>query len=90
MRRRFIFVGTYQTLGPHSHPSLERRALQEHPLRATLPDPTANPYLAFAVMLAAGLEGIEKNMQPPAARRRRNLSHVDGTRAGLETLPGDA
>ncbi len=30
------------------------------------PDPAANPYLAFAVMLAAGLDGIEKKMQPPA------------------------
>ncbi|GAB4573637.1 MAG: type I glutamate--ammonia ligase [Anaerolineae bacterium] len=30
------------------------------------PDPSANPYLAFAVMLAAGLEGIEKGLTPPA------------------------
>ncbi|MBN2469891.1 MAG: glutamine synthetase [Anaerolineae bacterium] len=30
------------------------------------PDPSANPYLAFAVMLAAGLEGIEQGMTPPA------------------------
>jgi len=30
------------------------------------PDPSANPYLTFAVMLAAGLDGIEKDMQPPA------------------------
>ena len=29
------------------------------------PDPTANPYLAFACMLAAGLDGIEKKMTPP-------------------------
>ena len=29
------------------------------------PDPTANPYLAFAVMLAAGLDGIEKQMEAP-------------------------
>ena len=27
------------------------------------PDPACNPYLAFAVMLAAGLNGIEKNMK---------------------------
>ena len=30
------------------------------------PDPAANPYLAFACMLAAGLDGIEKKMVPPA------------------------
>ena len=28
-------------------------------------DPACNPYLAFSVMLAAGLEGIEKGYQPP-------------------------
>ncbi len=52
------------------------------------PDPSANPYLAFAVMLAAGLDGIEKRMSPmPPAEE--DLYHVDGIRAGLETLPGD-
>lgn len=29
------------------------------------PDPACNPYLAFAVMLKAGLDGIESNLQPP-------------------------
>jgi len=29
------------------------------------PDPTCNPYLAFAVMLKAGLDGIKNNLQPP-------------------------
>ena len=29
------------------------------------PDPTCNPYLAFAVMLKAGLEGIKNNLTPP-------------------------
>ncbi|KUG02902.1 glutamine synthetase type i [hydrocarbon metagenome] len=31
------------------------------------PDPTANPYLAFAVMLSAGLKGIEDRIVPPPA-----------------------
>jgi glutamine synthetase len=30
------------------------------------PDPTANPYLVFAVMLKAGLEGIKNKIEPPA------------------------
>lgn len=30
------------------------------------PDPSSNPYLAFAVMLAAGLDGIKKGLVPPA------------------------
>ena len=40
---------------------------REKAVRAELrcPDPTANPYLAFAVMIAAGLDGIEKKMLPP-------------------------
>jgi len=31
------------------------------------PDPTCNPYLAFAVMLRAGLDGIKNDLQPPEA-----------------------
>jgi glutamine synthetase len=40
---------------------------REKAVRAELrcPDPSANPYLAFAVMLAAGLDGIEKKLTPP-------------------------
>lgn len=30
------------------------------------PDPTANPYLAFAVMLAAGIDGIKRGLEPVA------------------------
>jgi glutamine synthetase len=31
------------------------------------PDPSANPYLAFAAMLAAGLDGIRRDLMPPPA-----------------------
>jgi len=52
------------------------------------PDPSANPYLAFSVMLAAGLAGIEKKLTlPPPAEE--DLYQVDGARAGLEMLPND-
>ncbi len=37
------------------------------------PDPAANPYLAFAVMLAAGLKGIEEQLEPPAPIEDANL-----------------
>jgi glutamine synthetase len=52
------------------------------------PDPSCNPYLAFAVMLAAGLDGINNKLEPPPPAEE-DLYHVDGMRAGLETLPGD-
>ncbi len=37
------------------------------------PDPAANPYLAFAVMLAAGLAGIEEELEPADPVEDRNL-----------------
>jgi glutamine synthetase len=40
------------------------------------PDPSSNPYLAFSVMLAAALDGIEKNMNPPPALNNINLYHL--------------
>lgn len=36
-------------------------------IECRLPGADANPYLAFAASLAAGLEGIEKKVEPPAA-----------------------
>jgi glutamine synthetase len=34
-------------------------------LELRCPDPSANPYLVFAAMLAAGLDGIERDLTPP-------------------------
>jgi glutamine synthetase len=34
-------------------------------LELRCPDPSCNPYLAFSVMLAAGLDGVKRNMKPP-------------------------
>ncbi len=56
------------------------------------PDPAANPYLAFAVMLAAGLAGIEEGLEPPAPVEDKNLftysSHAAAD-AGLSLLPAN-
>ncbi len=52
------------------------------------PDPSANPYLAFAVMLAAGLDGIERKLDPPMPAEE-DLYQMNGDRSGLETLPGN-
>lgn len=40
------------------------------------PDPSCNPYLAFAVMLKAGLDGIKKGLTPPEPIET-NLYHMD-------------
>jgi len=54
------------------------------------PDPCCNPYLALAVCLAAGLDGIEKKMMPPA-EIRENVYHMTPAmrkRKKIENLPG--
>jgi len=53
------------------------------------PDPACNPYLAFSVMLAAGLEGI-KNKYPLQAPIEENIFEMDymmRDKAGIDTLP---
>ncbi len=54
------------------------------------PDPACNPYLTFAVMLAAGLEGVEKKYQPPAPIEENVYEMGDEARRqkGIDTLPG--
>ena len=59
-------------------------------LELRCPDPSCNPYLAFAVMLYAGLDGIEKEMTPPDALEE-NLYDLDEARRQeqhVEMLPG--
>jgi glutamine synthetase len=53
------------------------------------PDPACNPYLAFAVMLAAGLEGIEKEYElaEPIERNVYEMSEGERKELGIETLP---
>jgi glutamine synthetase len=41
------------------------------------PDPSANPYLAFAGMLAAALDGVDNKLTPPKALNNVNLYHLD-------------
>ncbi len=55
------------------------------------PDPACNPYLAFAVMLAAGLEGIENNYELPEPIEKDifELSIEEKEELGIQSLPGD-
>lgn len=55
------------------------------------PDPSCNPYLAFAVMLAAGLDGIEGEMSCPPPVNNLNIYEMDDqelTKLGILQLPG--
>jgi glutamine synthetase len=54
------------------------------------PDPACNPYLAFAVMLAAGLEGIEKEypLPEPTEENVFETSEAERQERGIGTLPG--
>ncbi len=53
------------------------------------PDPTANPYLAFTVMLAAGLDGIKRGLKPPAPVNQNiyHLSEEESAKLKITGLP---
>ena len=54
------------------------------------PDPACNPYLAFSVMLAAGLKGVEEEYPlPPAVEGNVfNMANEERAARGIKTLPG--
>ncbi len=54
------------------------------------PDPSSNPYLMLAVMLAAGLDGVERKLQAPAAIEESayELSEDDLRERSIGVLPG--
>ncbi len=55
------------------------------------PDPACNPYLAFAVMLAAGLAGIEQELElpPEASNNIYEMTDEERRAAGIRSLPED-
>ncbi len=55
------------------------------------PDPTCNPYLAFAVMLRAGLDGIKNKIDPGESIKRNvfELTEDERTQMGIGALPGN-
>jgi len=54
------------------------------------PDPAANPYLALAVCLGAGLEGIEQKLMPPASVDCNifEMSQEEKNARKIEEIPG--
>ena len=70
---------------PEYHPGKEQATRAE--LRC--PDPACNPYLTFAVMLNAGLEGIEKGyeLSEPMEENLYDLSDEERGKLGIKSLP---
>lgn len=58
-------------------------------LEVRSPDPSCNPYLALAVMLRAGLDGIRNRLEPPPAATRRldRLTPEEQEELGIYELP---
>lgn len=55
------------------------------------PDPACNPYLAFSVMLAAGLKGLEEGYEypPPVEEDIFQMTLEQRDKKGIQTLPGN-
>ena len=66
---------------------------REETMRVELrsPDVACNPYLLFAVLLNAGLEGIEKEYEPipPVDASPEHMSDEERARLGIGALPAD-
>lgn len=52
------------------------------------PDPTCNPYLAFSAMLMAGLDGIEKQIDPGQPLEKNTYELSEEESAKMTTVPG--
>ena len=59
-------------------------------IEARFPDPSCNPYLAFAALIHAGLDGIERDLDCPDPIRENIYEFDEEKRAeyGIDTLPG--
>ena len=70
---------------PYYHPGKEKATRAEF----RSPDPSCNPYLTFAAMLHAGLEGIEKGYElaDPIDKNLYHLTDAERRSMGIESLP---
>ena len=60
-------------------------------IEVRMPDPACNPYLAFGVMLAAGLDGVKNKMDPgePVDRNVFKMSEREKRRLRIDQLPAN-
>jgi len=56
-----------------------------------MPDPSCNPYLAFAVMLASGLDGVKNRIEPPTpvSANVYKMSARERARLKIKSLPAN-
>jgi glutamine synthetase len=57
-------------------------------IEVRFPDPSCNPYLAFAAMLMAGLDGIEKQIEPPPPVDKDIYELEEDEKADIRSTPG--
>jgi glutamine synthetase len=88
---------TYLTWGRINRSALIRvpkvspgRSIEATRVEVRCPDPSSNTYLAFACMLAAGLDGIEKGMElgEPVEESLYEMTPERITEMGIRELPG--
>jgi glutamine synthetase len=72
-------------------PSIRKGHTADIRVELRSPDPACNPYLAFACMLAAGMEGIRNGYPPvpPVDENVFELSEAERQKRGIGTLPCD-
>ncbi|MDR1132378.1 MAG: glutamine synthetase family protein [Oscillospiraceae bacterium] len=92
---------SYLRLGGHKAPQYiswspdDRAQLIRFPARGNgrgkielrSPDASANPYLAYALLIYAGLEGIERGLAPPTPTELDFFAAPEQALAGLKRLP---
>ena len=71
-------------------PITKRGHLESTRVEYRAPDPACNPYLAFAMLLAAGLKGIEENYElpPEASANLYEMTPAERMAEGIHSLPG--
>ncbi|MDP8971001.1 MAG: glutamine synthetase family protein [Actinomycetota bacterium] len=85
----------YISWGRHNRSALVRIPMYKPKKKASArvefraPDPACNPYLAFAVILAAGLRGIEKGYELPSEAEDNiyEMTDVERRASGIGSLP---
>jgi glutamine synthetase len=71
-------------------PRINPKATKATRIELRCPDPTCNPYLAFAVMLACGLDGVKRELAvpEPVEENLYRMGPEERTNRNIASLPG--